>query len=114
MQFSLGPACAKLGMPVILMPCLITQNSCAGESSATTSFRSGGSGCSPSENLAQLTPGAPWQLAQPCVANALAPACTLAGSLMEGGGWSCAWLSIDAVRTWVSAQVTTAGSSAVP
>ena len=34
--------------------------------------------------------------------------------LMEAGGWSSAWRLIDAVRTRVSAQVTTAGSSAVP
>jgi hypothetical protein len=65
---SLAPACAKLGMPVMLMPFLIIQNSWAGERSPATFFRSGGSGCSPSENLSHVTPGAPWQFAQPKLA----------------------------------------------
>src|SRR5262249_31505184 len=56
---SFPPASAKLGMPVMLIPFLITQNNWDGERSPTISFRSGGSGCRPSENFAQLTPGAP-------------------------------------------------------
>src|ERR1700693_5308236 len=54
-SLSLTPAFSKLGMPVMLMPFLITQKIWPGRSSAT-SLRSGGSGCRPSENLAQLTP----------------------------------------------------------
>jgi hypothetical protein len=49
----------KLGMPVMLIPFLITQNNCSGARSLAISLRSGGSGCSPSENLAHLTPGPP-------------------------------------------------------
>src|SRR2546422_10838739 len=49
----------KLGMPVMLTPFLMTQNSCGGEISSARSLRSGGSGRKPSENLAQFTPGPP-------------------------------------------------------
>ncbi len=59
MSSSVAPAAPKPGIPVMLMPFLITQNSCDGVISGTTSLRSGGSGCKPSENLAHFTPGAP-------------------------------------------------------
>jgi hypothetical protein len=49
----------KLGMPVMLMPFLTTQNSSRGSRSGTTSFRSGGSGRKPSDHFAHSTPGAP-------------------------------------------------------
>src|SRR4029077_8413356 len=49
----------KLGMPVMLIPFLITQNNCCGARSLAISLRSGGSGFNPSENLAHLTPGPP-------------------------------------------------------
>src|SRR5262252_4931110 len=49
----------KLGIPVMWMPCLTTQNKSCGLSWSTSSLRSGGSGRKPSENLAQFTPGAP-------------------------------------------------------
>jgi hypothetical protein len=53
-----GLSAPKLGMPVILMPFLMTQNSSWGSRSFTTSLRFGG-GFSPSENLAGFTPGPP-------------------------------------------------------
>src|SRR5689334_19473728 len=101
-------------MPVMLMPFLMTHNNCAGERPPATSFRSGGSGCNPSEYFSHFTPGAPWQLAQPALAYVLAPACTILLSPNEAGAFSVAWRLTDAVRTLVRAQVTGAGSSAVP
>src|SRR6202011_643478 len=89
----------KLGMPVMLMPFLITQNSSFGRRSLTTSLRSGGSGLSPSENFAHSTPGAPWQFQQPRVWNAFAPAWMLAGLSSGIGGASAALWLIEAVRT---------------
>src|SRR5262249_45614801 len=110
---SFAPASWKLGMPVMLIPFLITQNNCDGARPAT-SLRSGGSGCSPSEYFSQATPGAPWQFAQPWAAYAFAPAWTVCAALMLAGGWSVACRLIDAVRAWISAQRTIPGSSAVP
>ena len=53
------PVAPKLGMPVMLMPFLTTQNSCCGVRSFATSLRWGGSGCRPSEILAHSTLGPP-------------------------------------------------------
>src|SRR5580704_8395070 len=104
----------KLGMPVMLMPFFTTQKMCRASRSLAMSFKSGGSGCSPSENFAQSTPGPPWQLAQPRVKNARAPACTTAGSSSDIGGVVTACLLIEAFRTKVKAQATTFGSGWVP
>src|SRR4051812_15697094 len=49
MSRSDNPATLKLGMPVILMPFLTTQNNSRGSRLGATSLRSGGSGLSPSE-----------------------------------------------------------------
>src|SRR5262249_62133454 len=99
------------GMPVMLMPFLITQNNSFGRRSLTTSLRSGGSGCSPSENFAHSTPGAPWQFQQPRAWNAFAPAWMLAGLSIGIGGASAAWRLIEAVRALGNAPLTTAESS---
>src|SRR5215213_945607 len=80
------PASLKLGMPVMLMPFLTTQNSSRGWRSGTISLRSGGSGRNPSDHFCHSTPGAPWQFTQPRWEKAFAPACTEAGvSYPEGG-----------------------------
>src|SRR5271166_164517 len=80
-----GVVTPKLGIPVILMPCLTTQNSCCGGRTLTTALRLG-AGFRPSENLAGLTPGPPWQLVQPSSEKARAPACTRAASSSDPGG----------------------------
>ena len=63
-----APAAPKPGMPVIVTPFLTTQNSSDAVRAFAMSFRSAGTGCSPSENLAQPTPGPPWQFTQPIAA----------------------------------------------
>src|SRR5206468_9409368 len=67
------PIAPKLGMPVILMPFLTTQNSWRGCAAPTTSLRSGGAGLRPSENFAHSAPGAPWHPTQPRSLKARAP-----------------------------------------
>ena len=103
----------KLGMPVILMPFLMTQNSSRGSRAATIFFRSGGSGRRPSDHLAQSTPGAPWQLAQPRSQNALAPARIVAASSSEVGGVPVACRATEDMRVRLSAQATMPGSGSV-
>src|SRR5260221_6234584 len=105
-----GSLAAKLGMPVILMPFRIPQNSACGSMSPTTSLRSGGPGLSPSENLDQSTPGPPWQCTQPRSEKLLAPARTSAASLSDTVGLSVAWRAIEAERTCSSTQLTGSGS----
>src|SRR5438046_9305897 len=95
------------------MPFLTTQNRSCGLRSLTRSLRSGGSGRRPSENLAQLTPGAPWHLTQPPSENARAPACTIEGSSSDPEGISVAWRLIEAKRIWASAHLAEGGSSTV-
>src|SRR5215471_13657298 len=107
------PTAPKLGIAVMLMPFLTTQNKCSGSRSFASSLRSGGSGRNPSENFAQLTPGAPWQLIQPRSEKARAPACTTAGSSSDIGGLSFACRAIEAVRTWTNNHFTGAASSIV-
>src|SRR5262249_61557611 len=80
---------------------------------STSSLRSGGSGRKPSENLAQFTPGAPWQLTQPRSEKARAPSCTTATSSSDIGGVSVACRTIEAWRMRTSAQLTTAGTSSL-
>src|SRR6516162_11721456 len=104
----------KLGIPVMVMPFLITQNSSAGELSLAISLRSGGSGCIASANLAQPTPGPPWQVGQPRSENARAPACTVAESLSLSGALSVAWRSIEASRTLPKAHLKGPDSPAEP
>src|ERR1700688_1615290 len=53
-----GLLAARLGMPVILMPCLITQTNSWGRRTLTTSLRLGG-GFSPAAKSPGFTPGAP-------------------------------------------------------
>src|SRR5262249_25566230 len=98
-------------MPVMLMPFLITQNNSFGRRSLTTSLRSGGSGCSPSENFAHSTPGAPWQFQQPRAWNAFAAVWMFAGLSIGIGGASVAWRLIEAMRTLTNAHLTAAESS---
>src|SRR3954469_6490470 len=62
---SATPIAPKLGMPVMRMPFLTTQNSWLGGNASTISERSGGLGFIPSENFAQSAPGPPWQATHP-------------------------------------------------
>src|SRR5260370_2331024 len=96
------------------MAFVTTQDRSWGLRSLRRCLRSGGSGRKPSENLAQLTPGAPWQLTQPRSEKARAPACTIEGSSSDAVGVSVACRLIEAKRTWTSAHLTEAESSTVP
>ena len=63
MERSLYSFCHE-GMPVILMPFLITQYTSEGDMSAVDFHRRGGNGCMPRPVSVGDFPGAPWDSAQ--------------------------------------------------
>jgi len=65
------------GMPVILIPFLAIQNSCAGVKRCVMSSRYGGCGSRPPTHCCRATPAAPWQAAQ-CIRYAQKPATSCA------------------------------------